>query len=114
MSNCRLSPRESGRFITEHSQDVQVHREAAEKVAKMISESLGKQEYSIQSWKEHPLHPKQMNDFTVDWIFVVDTLNFSFWSETNEKRFLVRYKEESHSGYWSLCAALNRALDAYQ
>ncbi|XP_041457942.1 queuosine salvage protein-like isoform X2 [Lytechinus variegatus] len=79
--------------------------------SQIIWESLEKEKYSIKSWKEHTLHPKTMTDATVDWIFVMDTLNFSFWSETNEKRFLVRYKDENHSGYWSMCAALMRACD---
>jgi hypothetical protein len=29
-----------------------------------------------------------------------------------ERQFYVTYKEEKFSGYWSLCAAVNRALDA--
>ncbi|XP_054750358.2 queuosine 5'-phosphate N-glycosylase/hydrolase-like [Lytechinus pictus] len=111
MSVKPLSPRESGKFIAEHSQDVTINQDAAKKVGKQIWESLEKERYSIKSWKEHTLHPKTMTDATVDWIFVMDTLNFSFWSETNEKRFLVRYKDENHSGYWSMCAALMRACD---
>ncbi|XP_011670677.2 queuosine salvage protein [Strongylocentrotus purpuratus] len=111
MSAKPLSPRESGRFIAEHCQDVTINQDAAKKVAQMIWESLDKQQYSIKSWKENALHPKTMTDATVDWIFVLDTLNFSFWSETNDKRYLVRYNNENHSGYWALCAALMRACD---
>ncbi|XP_071477292.1 queuosine 5'-phosphate N-glycosylase/hydrolase-like [Diadema antillarum] len=110
MSNS-LSPRESGEFIAKNAEDVTVHDAAAKKVAKLIYESLKKKEYSIKAWKEHALHPKKMTAETVDWIFVLDTLNFSFWSESNDKRYLVRYKDENHSGYWAMCAALNRALD---
>ena len=50
----------------------------------------------------------------MEWIFTVDLLNFSFFSdETDEEnQFYVTYKEEKFTGYWSLCAAVNRALDA--
>ncbi|NXG92460.1 QSPP protein, partial [Stercorarius parasiticus] len=47
----------------------------------------------------------------VGWVFLVDTLNFSFWSQREEEKYLVKYKGKTYSGYWSLCAAVNRALD---
>lgn len=51
-------------------------------------------------------------------IFLVDVLNFSFWSDLddgckeNSERYTVKYKGKLYTGYWSLCAAINRALDA--
>ena len=42
---------------------------------------------------------------------MVDTLNFNFWSEDENKKFTVKYKDKKYTGYWSLCAAVNRALD---
>ena len=48
-------------------------------------------------------------------IFILDTLNFSFWARKDEnnvsKPFEVEWPEGSfHTGYWSLCAALQRAI----
>ncbi|XP_038054260.1 queuosine salvage protein-like [Patiria miniata] len=106
-----LLPRESGRLIASKSQDVTISEDGATDVANMIFKSLKKNEYSVEAWKQHDLHPKLMTKETVDWIFVLDTLNFSFWSEANDKRFLVDYRGSLHSGYWALCAAINRALD---
>ena len=69
-----------------------------------------------------------MNEFSVNWIFLVDTLNFSFWSDnelyntteladkvkTNSiERYTVIYKQIPYTGYWALCAAINRALDVF-
>ena len=51
------------------------------------------------------------DEAAVDWIFLADVLNFSFWSEDESKKFCVNYKGMSWTGYWSLCAAINRALD---
>jgi hypothetical protein len=44
-------------------------------------------------------------------IFVADTLNFSFWSSDEKKKYMVRYKGKEYTGYWSWIAAFNRALD---
>lgn len=44
-------------------------------------------------------------------IFVVDTLNFCFWSEPHSQPFTVCYKNNNYTGYWALCAAINRAID---
>lgn len=42
----------------------------------------------------------------------MDLLNFSFWSEKNEdERFAVEYEGQKWTGYNSLVAALQRALD---
>jgi hypothetical protein len=70
--------------------------------------------YDTTTWATHPLHPKDESPETVEWIFLVDLLNFSFFSDETdpERQFFVTYKGEKFSGYWSLCAAVNRALDA--
>ncbi|NXL90077.1 QSPP protein, partial [Alectura lathami] len=47
----------------------------------------------------------------VNWVFLVDTLNFSFWSAGDEQKCVVKYKGKEYTGYWALCAAVNRALD---
>ncbi|CEP10503.1 hypothetical protein [Parasitella parasitica] len=75
--------------------------------------------YSTKTWNEHPLHPKTADCKTVDWIFLVDLLNFSFWSDLDVKdkstphpdRYAIEYNGVRYTGYWSLCAAINRALD---
>jgi len=44
-------------------------------------------------------------------VFVADTLNFSFWSVDETKKYKVKYNGQEYTGYWSWIAALNRALD---
>ena len=68
-----------------------------------------------------------MNEFAISWIFLVDTLNFSFWSD-NElmqiptpipasfkmppiEKYTVIYNQIPYTGYWAMCAAINRAID---
>ncbi|KAG9286768.1 hypothetical protein G9A89_012318 [Geosiphon pyriformis] len=115
---------ESARFIFEHSQDVKIDGEGVEHAAKLVSPhstdiiALMKNKYSIANWKQHELHPKSANDEAINWIFLVDLLNFSFWSEFDPQekgtscleRFGISFNGKRYTGYWSLCAAINRAL----
>ncbi|KAI8093723.1 uncharacterized protein BX664DRAFT_295627 [Halteromyces radiatus] len=80
---------------------------------------MQEREYSTKTWNQHVLNPKQLNQHTVDWIFLVDLLNFSFWSDLDHAdkatphpdRYAITYQGVAYTGYWSLCAAINRALD---
>lgn len=68
--------------------------------------------YSTSTWSSHSLHPQGKDNSTVDFIFTMDLLNFSFWSELDNKhRFTVEYRGKRWTGYWSLVALLQRALD---
>lgn len=60
---------------------------------------------------------ERWNKGMLDWIFLISSLNFSFWSELDgtEERFGVEWRESwasekrvTFTGYWSLVAALNR------
>jgi hypothetical protein len=75
---------------------------------------MEEQPFDTATWSTHLLHPKSMSLEVVDWIFLVDLLNFSFFSDEPdpEKQFYVTYKGQKFTGYWSLCAAVNRALEA--
>ena len=105
----RLFPRESAAFITARSKDVSLCEEGINKAADVIFKSVKEKKYNFKVWKEHELHPKEMTESTVDWIFVLDSLNFSFWSNNNEP-WTVSYNGEIYTGYWALCASINRAL----
>ncbi|KAM4698333.1 queuosine 5'-phosphate N-glycosylase/hydrolase [Rhinophrynus dorsalis] len=107
-----LTPRETGKFIAENSKDVFVEPEGVRTLAEKLYEKAGKKEITLSGWKTlHELNPQGSGEDAVNWVFFADTLNFSFWSESEDKKFLVKYKGREYSGYWSLCAAMNRALD---
>ncbi|KAI9485058.1 hypothetical protein BDB00DRAFT_851687 [Zychaea mexicana] len=82
-------------------------------------ESMKQRQYSTKTWNEHELQPKKLDASTVDWIFLVDILNFSFWSDLDKsdkcqphpERYTVVLHGKAYTGYWSLCAAINRALE---
>uniref|UniRef100_T1JJ82 Queuosine 5'-phosphate N-glycosylase/hydrolase n=1 Tax=Strigamia maritima TaxID=126957 RepID=T1JJ82_STRMM len=104
-----LDPRASGEFIASCAKDVSINNQKMCELATMLADVLGKDEYGMRSWKGHPLHPDRTDFATVDWIFVADTLNFSFWGE-NDNKFGVKYNGKLYTGYWSLHAAIRRAL----
>ncbi|XP_027683668.1 queuosine salvage protein isoform X2 [Chelonia mydas] len=107
-----LSPKDSARFIAESSQDVLVEEEGVRKVAEALFDKVSAKEFSLAGWKSlHELNPQAVSDDAVNWVFLADTLNFSFWSEHEDCKCLVKYRGKMYSGYWSLCAAINRALD---
>ncbi|KAL6050688.1 Queuosine salvage protein [Balamuthia mandrillaris] len=102
---------ESAEFIAGRAEHVSVPAEGVVSAARKLHEVRKKGRFSLQTWSQHALNPKDKAKATVDWIFLVDTLNFSFWSESEERPFAVAYRGNTYTGYWSLCAAVNRALE---
>ncbi|XP_071136989.1 queuosine 5'-phosphate N-glycosylase/hydrolase-like [Mytilus edulis] len=107
-----MMPKATAKFIAEKSEDIKINKDGVNNLAKVMFKCVKDDTYNIKSWKTaHELNPSEMTKETVDWIFVADTLNFSFWSEDENKKYMVRYKGKEYTGYWSWIAALNRALD---
>lgn len=99
-------------FIYNNSVDVALDMRHTKVAAIEILKQMEEQGYSTKTWAEHALHPKAKDESTVNFIFAMDLLNFSFWSEKSEgERFAVRYQDQRWTGYWSLVAALQRGLD---
>lgn len=48
---------------------------------------------------------------TVNWVLLLDALNFCFWAENGQPRWSVEYKGETLSGYWAEATALTRAVE---
>lgn len=103
---------ENAQYAFDNAIDVALNPSKTKEAAETIWNLMQKKEYSTQTWSEHKLHPKAKDENTVDFIFTMDLLNFSFWSELpSEKRFAIEYRGRKWTGYWSLVAALQRALD---
>lgn len=96
---------------------------------KQVHERLISESYSPRTWRTHALHlcpPEPYDPFspqtraTLDWVFFISALNFSFWSEKEgtDERYGVEWREgwgsekrKVHTGYWSLVAAVDRGKD---
>ncbi|GAA5955014.1 hypothetical protein JCM3765_003161 [Sporobolomyces pararoseus] len=118
----------SARAVTGISEHVKLNSEGIKRAAEQILSQLIKEPYTPSSWATVPLHPvpaQHSPEFILNWVFLVSSLNFSFWSSLpSDKRYGVRYKsacdgkakegerEVVWTGYFSLLAALHRAIEA--
>lgn len=99
-------------YVYDNSIDVAIDMRSTKNAAAAIYNQMQQKAYSTATWTEHELHPKTKDESTVAFIFTMDLLNFSFWStKPDDKRFAISYRDKTWTGYWSLVAALQRALD---
>ncbi|QSS62992.1 DUF2419 superfamily domain-containing protein [Histoplasma capsulatum] len=103
----------SAQHVFDNSVDVALDPFKTKAAAETIWQLMQKKRYSTKKWAEHELHPQAKDANTVDFIFTMDLLNFSFWSDEADeaKQFAIEYRGNRWKGYWSLVAALQRALD---
>jgi len=118
----------SAEFALLKTNIVRIDDDGVRCAAHYIQERLRTEKYTPRIWRTHPLHiippePYSPSDpltkATLNWIFLISSLNFSFWSEKEEHdRYGVEWRDGWSSkatviwtGYWSLVAALNRALE---
>ena len=105
-----LTPRQSAEIIASRAKNVSIIEAGVKSLAQKICAKLEDKSVSIDLFSQHELHPSSSDHSAADWIFVVDTLNFCFWSP-DDTHYAVSYKGKKYTGYFALCAALNRAKD---
>ncbi|XP_046662302.1 queuosine salvage protein isoform X1 [Homalodisca vitripennis] len=104
-----ILPRESGQFIEKLSKNVKICDEKITNLSEKLFDELQKGNISPAGFSEHPCHPVA-NDAAFNWIFFVDTINFCFWS-ADGAHWEVNWMGNSYTGYFALCAAVNRAME---
>ncbi|VDQ07961.1 unnamed protein product [Trichobilharzia regenti] len=90
-----LPPLPSSMFIMQNSKHVTIK----------LVERCRDHPLTPENWLKHELTPNAADDQAIECL-----LNFSFWSNT-DAQFEVLYKGNVYTGYWALCAAVNRAMD---
>ncbi|KAL6696005.1 hypothetical protein J3F84DRAFT_372677 [Trichoderma pleuroticola] len=99
-------------YVYNHGIDVAIDMQSTKRAAESIYAQMQEKSYSTSTWSSHELHPKAKDEATAAFIFTMDLLNFSFWSELpDDERFAIEYKGKRWTGYWSLVAAMQRALE---
>lgn len=112
VSKPKINVLRDAQFIVDNAIDVALSREHIVAAAEKIYGAMEAKEYSTSTWSTHELHPKERTAETANFIFTMDLLNFSFWSELDAaKRFAIEYRGKRWTGYWSIVAVLQRALD---
>lgn len=103
---------EGAEYVYDNGIDIAIDMRATKNAAETIYAQMQQRGISTQSWSDHDLHPKSKDEATVAFIFTMDLLNFSFWSELpDDERFAIEYRGQRWTGYWSLVAAMQRALE---
>ncbi|XP_058067006.1 queuosine 5'-phosphate N-glycosylase/hydrolase [Anopheles bellator] len=102
-----LQPAESGELIVKNARYVKVNDGAIEKLADRIIQGIREKEISVDNFSQHQHHPTAKDPKAVDWIFLIDTLNFCFWTPG---KVATKWTVEGETGYFALCAAINRAM----
>lgn len=103
---------ESAEYVYDNAIDVSIVSGSTKAAASSIWKLMQARDISTNTWSDHELHPQTKDESTVNFIFTMDLLNFSFWSQLpEEERFQIEYKDRKWTGYWSLVALLQRALE---
>ncbi|KAG7285387.1 hypothetical protein NEMBOFW57_010014 [Staphylotrichum longicolle] len=106
---------EGAEYVYDNAIDVAIDMRSCKNAAAAIHAQMQQKQYSPATWSAHELHPDRTKigpEATVAFIFTMDLLNFSFWSELPDaERFAIEYRGQRWTGYWSLVAAMQRALD---
>lgn len=103
-----ISVHQSAQFIAKNSQHVKINDDKI----KEFCQSMFSPNNLPQVNFNHVLHPNCSKDKDfMSWIFIIDSLNFCFWSSDEPQCWTVTYENICYSGYFALCAALKKAKD---
>lgn len=79
-----LTPKESGKYIAQNATYVKINPKGIDKLAEVITEELDSGRLKPANFSQAAVHPKPDDPKVLDWLFVVDTLNFCFWTREGE------------------------------
>ncbi|KAL8672400.1 MAG: hypothetical protein Q9168_003139 [Polycauliona sp. 1 TL-2023] len=100
-------------YVYHNSIDVALDTYGTKAAAAQVWDLMQERSYTFKTWSEHSLHPKGKDESTINFIFLMDLLNFCFWSKSSDpgQRFAVEYQGQRWTGYWSLVTAIHKALE---
>ena len=107
-----LTPRETGKFVAANADLVTINYTSVNENARKLLPILKEQNFSASIYSSHECHPNPSFNNAAQWVFLIDCLNFSFWTDSEEK-FTITYNEQNYTGYFALCAAIKRAIDSH-
>ncbi|CAJ0584911.1 unnamed protein product, partial [Mesorhabditis spiculigera] len=110
MDSDRLSPRQSGKFIAERAEHIKFDEAAVQKVAAMILDAATNGELTQVQFAAQDVHPRGGGVAAIEWVFLLDTINFSFWPDEGSA-WEITWKGTKQTGYFGACAAVNIAME---
>ncbi|XP_075217036.1 queuosine 5'-phosphate N-glycosylase/hydrolase-like isoform X3 [Lycorma delicatula] len=106
-----LTPKETGEYISNLSKSVLIEEEGVESLSLKLYDELKNGSISVSNFLKCDVHPVGMlEEKAINWIFVVDTLNFCFWAAKRNSWWEITHEGNKYSGYFGLCAAINKAI----
>lgn len=77
-----LNPRESGKYIIQNADHITVNNEGIDDLSKAIFKEIKSGDLCSENFSQNnpDLHPTKSDPRAVEWIFILDTLNFCFWT----------------------------------
>uniref|UniRef100_A0A2S2NHL9 Queuosine 5'-phosphate N-glycosylase/hydrolase n=1 Tax=Schizaphis graminum TaxID=13262 RepID=A0A2S2NHL9_SCHGA len=97
--------------VVSQAKDVQIISSNIPELALKIHTLIEEDKLTLDEFKKCPLHPKNEDEEAINWIFIVDSLNYCFFDPDNKSHWSITWKNEKHTGYFGLCAAINRAME---
>jgi len=94
---------ETCRFVAERSENVRIDQEEVERFCRELAE----QGIEVPAW-DFRHHFFDGTERTVNWLLVLDALNFCFWKEP---RWEIEHEDERLRGYFALASSLKRAVE---
>ncbi len=98
----------STREVVLRARSVQIDNARIAHLASQLTS--GTQLVEIPAWPEH-YHFFDGSERTVNWMLLLDALNFCFWGEKDQARWHISYQGEMLNGYWAEAASLRRAVE---
>lgn len=92
-------------YVVEHARAVKINHKAIERAA----DALVEKEVAPPAWN-YEFHYHDGTERTVNYLFLLDALNFCFWGTP---RWKINYHDKKLDGYWALAASLKRAAEKY-
>ncbi len=86
------------------------HVNALQEQLMAFASRAGQQDGAGSTWDTR-YHFFDGTERTVNWLLLLDALNFCFWAEKGQPRWSIEYRGERLNGYWAEAAALTRAVE---
>ncbi len=90
-------------YVVEHARSVKIHHDSIQRAA----DALVEKRVEPPAWN-YDYHYFDGTSRTVNYLFLLDALNFCFWGRP---RWKVEYTGKQLDGYWALAASLKRAAE---
>lgn len=102
---------QSTRTVLEQGEQVWINPDAIERLGdRWAQEDTGEGPLAPPPW-DTTLHFHDESERSVNWLLLLDALNFCFWAEKGQERWNITYHGKTLNGYWAETAALKRAVE---